>query len=210
MKTKLVLVGGGHSHAIALKQWGLKPISNVNLILISDVKQTPYSGMLPGHVAGFYSYSETHINLLSLAKFAGAKLIVDRAIKIDADNNKVICNLNQIEFDYLSLDIGSTPENTTIPGAKEYAIPAKPVPVFLNAWYQLKREAKLNPVRPRTIVIVGGGAGGVELALNMQTCLQKVLPVREKELLQIHLIHRRDRLLSNHNDWVSNKLKKLS
>ena len=209
MNRNLVLVGGGHSHAIALKQWGLNPLSDVNLILISDVEQTPYSGMLPGHVAGFYSYAEIHIDLRSLAKFAGAKLIIDRAIEIDFNNQKVICDRHQIEFDYLSLDIGSTPQTITVPGAKEYTVPAKPVPGFLDAWYKLKQEANSNPQKPLSIVIVGGGAGGVELALNMQSYLQNILPDKGNQLLQIHLIHRGEQLLSGHNDWVSKELKKI-
>ncbi len=209
MNQRLVLIGGGHAHAIALKQWGLNPLPNVDLTLITDVEQTPYSGMLPGHVAGFYSYEETHIDLRSLAKFAGADLIIDQAIGIDTDNNQVICQNHQVEFDYLSLDIGSTPQTLTVPGVKEYAIPAKPVPVFLKAWYKLKQSVAANPEIPLSIVIVGGGAGGVELALNMQTCLQRILGDKSQNILEIHLIHRNQQLLSSHNNWVSNKLEKI-
>ena len=206
MNQRLVLVGGGHSHAIALKQWGLNPLPNVDLTLISDVEQTPYSGMLPGHVAGFYGYEETHINLRSLAQFAGAKFIGDRAIGINPEDNQITCESQQVKYDYLSLDIGSTPQTVSVPGAKEYVIPAKPVPLFLDAWYKLKQVATANPQQSLSIAIVGG-AGGVELALNMQTCLKDTLP--DSNILEIHLIHRGRQLLSGHNDWVSNKLTKI-
>ncbi|MEN9871837.1 MAG: hypothetical protein RLZZ171_2829, partial [Cyanobacteriota bacterium] len=207
MSQKLVLIGGGHAHAIALKKWGLNPLPDVDLTLISDVEQTPYSGMLPGHVAGFYRYDETHIDLPSLAQFAGAKFICDRAIGIDPDNNQIICTSRQLKFDYLSLDIGSIPQILTVPGAKEYVVPAKPVPVFLDAWYKLKQSAAAHPEQPLSIAIVGGGAGGVELALNMQTCLRAIL--KSKSTPEIHLIHRGQQLLSGHNDWVSKKLTKI-
>ena len=206
MNQKLVLIGGGHSQAIALKAWGLNHLPNVDLTLISDVEQTPYSGMLPGHVAGFYSYEETHIDLVGLAEFAGANFIQDRAVGIDTENNRVICKSQQIDYDYLSLDIGSTPQAINVPGAREYVVPAKPVPVFLDAWYELKQTAA-NLNRRLSIAIVGGGAGGVELALNMQTCLQNIL--RDESELEIHLIHRGQQLLSGHNDWVSNKLTRI-
>ena len=207
MTQRLILIGGGHSHAIALKQWGLNPLPDVDLTLISDVEQTPYSGMLPGHVAGFYSYDETHIDLRNLAQFAGAELIVDRATGLDLDTNKVTCQHHQLEFDYLSLDVGSTPKTITVPGAKEYTVPAKPVPIFLDAWYELKQSAASNPQK-LSIVIVGGGAGGVELALNMQACLKEILPDKGKNL-DIHLIHRGKQLLANHNNWVSHELEKI-
>ena len=89
-RKKLVLIGGGHAHAIALKLWGENSLSWVDLTLISNVEQTPYSGMLPGHVAGFYSYAQTHIDLSSLSDFAGAKLIIDRAIDLDLLNNRLL------------------------------------------------------------------------------------------------------------------------
>ena len=227
MNQKLVLIGGGHSHAIALKLWGLNPTPGVELTLISDVEQTPYSGMLPGHVAGFYSYAETHIDLPSLAKFAGAELIIARAIGLDLVHNQVICdggawtesnrlkngvrdNFNfRIEFDYLSVDIGSTPQTINVSGAQKYTIPAKPVPDFLAAWYQLQQEVRSNPDQPRSIIIVGGGAGGVELALNMQACLKQILSDRLEHNLELHLIHRGEQLLSGHNNWVSNQLTKI-
>ena len=206
MNQKLLLIGGGHSHAIALRQWGLNPLPDVDLTLISEVKKTPYSGMLPGHVAGFYSYDETHIDLRSLAQFAGAEFICDRAIGINLESNQVICASGQLKFDYLSLDIGSIPQTLTVSGAKEYVVPAKPVPDFLEAWYKLKHSAAAHPEQSLSIAIVGGGAGGVELALNMQSCLKKIF--KDKHTLEIHLIHRGKQLLSGHNDWVSKKDRK--
>lgn len=206
MNQQLVIVGGGHSHAIALKQWGLNPIPGVDLTLVTDVKQTPYSGMLPGHVAGFYSYAETHIDLEQLAQFAGAKLIIDHAIGLDTKKNQILGEQQSIKFDYLSLDIGSTPQTMNVPGASEYAIPAKPVPIFLDTWNKITKNAASKSQEPLSIVIVGGGAGGVELALNVQACLRKILSDQGKQTLQIHLIHRGDKLLANHNNWVSHKL----
>ncbi|BAU65253.1 pyridine nucleotide-disulfide oxidoreductase family protein [Stanieria sp. NIES-3757] len=206
MTQNLVLIGGGHSNAIALKLFGQNPIPGVKLTLISDVEQTPYSGMLPGHVAGFYSYQESHINLRHLSEFAGADLRIDQAVGLDLNNKQVICLQNApIKFDYLSIDIGSTPQTNNIPGAKEYAIPAKPVPQFLQAWEKLLTTIKDHPNAAISLAIVGGGAGGVELALNMQTRLIK----EQNYQIKIHLFHREAKLLSSHNDWVSNRLEKI-
>ncbi|MEG4345184.1 FAD-dependent oxidoreductase [Microcoleus sp. A003_D6] len=178
----LVLIGGGHSHAIVLKMFGIKPLPGVRLTLISDVLHAPYSGMLPGHVAGFYDYDECHIDLRSLAEFAGCQILVDRAIAIDFSKNLVICQTRPpVNFDLLSVDIGSTPATLSVPGAAEYAIPAKPVPEFLASWNQLISERQNHPQKPLRIVIVGGGAGGVELALNMQSRLGKEEGRRKKE-----------------------------
>ena len=205
----LVLIGGGHSHAIVLKFLAIKPLPEVRLTLITDTIKTPYSGMLPGHIAGFYSYDETHIDLRHLASFAKAELYLDRAIGLDLANNKVLCEKNHpIAFDYLSIDIGSTPATISVLGASKYAIPVKPVPEFLSYWNELLQTVSNYAEKPVSLAIVGGGAGGVELALNAQHRLHQLLKDARQptEKLTIHLFHRGHRLLENHNQWVSQRI----
>ncbi|NJM88802.1 MAG: selenide, water dikinase SelD [Hydrococcus sp. RU_2_2] len=210
--TDLVLIGGGHSHAIVLKLWGMNLLPGVRLTLITDTSHTPYSGMLPGHVAGFYSFDETHIDLRRLARFTKAQFYRDRAIGLDLVNNKIICaNHPPVAFDYLSIDIGSTPATNSIPGACEYTIPAKPVPQFLQAWNTIIKSVRNNPTQKIDIGIVGGGAGGVELAFNIQSHLHRILKDARQPFdnLAIHLFHRDTKLLSGHNQWVSQRLQQL-
>jgi selenide,water dikinase len=203
-KQNLVLIGGGHSHAIALKFFGKKPLPTINLTLISDTAQTPYSGMLPGHIAGYYTFEQTHIDLISLANFAKAELYLDRAIGLDLNKNQVLCTHHPpLDFDFLSIDIGSTPETSTVTGAAEYAIPAKPVGKLLQTWNRILETASNQPEERLTISIVGGGAGGVELALNMHSRLEKILTPQK---LQIHLFQGGRQLLPFHNAWVRAKL----
>jgi pyridine nucleotide-disulfide oxidoreductase family protein len=206
----LVLVGGGHSHAIVMKLFGMKPLPGVRLTLISPNPDTPYSGMLPGHIAGFYSRDECHINLPRLADFAQAQLYLDQAIDLDLTNHKVICaNRPAVDFDLLSIDIGSTPATISVLCAAEYAIAAKPVEKLLENWYQLLENVTQNPQKPITIVIVGGGAGGVELALSMQSHLQQILQQAQQPLqnLAIHLFQRQPQLMPHHHPSVQYQLR---
>ncbi|MDJ0658190.1 MAG: selenide, water dikinase SelD [Crocosphaera sp.] len=204
----LVLIGGGHSHAIVLKLWGMNPIPGVRLTLITDRTHTPYSGMLPGQVAGFYDFEETHIDLRSLAHFAQATFYLDTVINLDLKNKQIICEEHPpISFDYLSIDIGSVPQKSSILGASDYAIPAKPVSQFLTAWEKIKATIKTHPKQPYTLTVVGGGAGGVELAFNMKTCLTNIL--ENVNSLTINLIHQGNSLLTGHNRWVSQRVQSL-
>ncbi len=205
----LVLIGGGHTHAIALLMFGMKPLPGVRLTLITDTSHTPYSGMLPGHVAGFYNFDECHIDLRRLAQFAKAQLYIDRAVGLDLANKKVNCaNHPPVAFDVLSIDIGSTPASIDVPGASEYTIAAKPVPQFLHQWYQLVEDVTNHPKKPIRLGIVGGGAGGVELALTMQQRLHQVLKEDQvaKDNIEIHLFHRGMELMPGHSPWVRRRL----
>ncbi|MEC4988316.1 MAG: selenide, water dikinase SelD, partial [Oscillatoria sp. PMC 1068.18] len=203
----LVLIGGGHSHAIALLMWAMSPLPGIRITLISDTINTPYSGMLPGLIAGFYTFDESHIDLQRLSRFANAQFYLDKAIGLDLNKNQVICHTHPpVYFDYLSIDIGSTPTTTSVSGAAKYAIPAKPVPQFLQAWNSLLAEVKKQPNKSLSLGIVGGGAGGVELALNAQTHLEKF---SQRNNLTIHLFHRGQELLAHHNNWVSKRLEKI-
>ena len=205
VRKDLVLVGGGHSHAIALKMLAMNALPGVRITLITDSSDTPYSGMLPGHVAGFYTHSECHIDLRKLANFAKAQLYIDCVTGIDLENNRVICaNRPDVSFDLLSIDIGSTPATISVPGATKYAIPAKPVGKLLQSWYDLVEKIEENPQKAVNIGIVGGGAGGVELALSMQGNLQQY-----DANLCFHLFGRDDRLMSHHHVLAGNWLRRI-
>jgi selenide,water dikinase len=205
----LVLIGGGHAHAIALRLLGIESLPNVRLTLISADCETAYSGMLPGHIAGFYSREDCHIDLVKLSKFAGAKFYVDQAIALDLQSNQVICkNCSPVAFDVLSIDIGSTPSLPLGLASMDRLIPAKPVRYFLEQWQLLLDQVSQQPDRPLKLGIVGGGAGGVELALNIQRRLHDLLKAAGEPLsnLTIHLLHRGSRLLAQHPNWVSDRV----
>src|SRR5438309_9882660 len=139
----LVLVGGGHAHVHVLKSFGMRPVPGVRVTLVTRDVETPYSGMLPGYVAGHYSFSECHIDLRRLARFAGARLIHDEAIGLDRAERRVLCRSHPpIRYDLLSLDIGSTPRLGDVAGAAEYTVSVKPIDRFGARWEALLERAR--------------------------------------------------------------------
>lgn len=162
----IVLIGGGHAHVAVLKSFAMKPEPGVQLSLISPDTLTPYSGMLPGYLAGHYTLEQTHLDLRALARFAGARYYQTRASGIDLAAGTVACGERPpIAFDLLSIDIGSTPDQHGIEGA-ERTIPVKPVDRFLQRWNEVE-QAILTDGGQHRLVVIGAGAGGTEAALAL-------------------------------------------
>ena len=171
----LVLAGGGHSHVIVLKRFGMRPMPGVRITLICRDVETPYSGMLPGHIAGHYTHDEIHIDLGPLARFANARFYRDEVVGLDPIGRQVICrNRPPVPYDVLSIDIGSAPLTEDVPGARGAVVPVKPIGNFVARWSALV-ERVLATETPVRIGVVGAGAGGVEMVLAMRHGLRSRL-----------------------------------
>ncbi len=166
----LVLIGGGHAHALVLRSWAMRPMPGVRLTVINPGPAAPYTGMLPGQVAGHYSRAAMMIDLVRLARMADARLILDTATGLDLDQAQVhLAGRAPIRFDRASLDIGIGSGLPDLPGFAEHAVAAKPLGAYAEAW---ERFVALAPAKPR-VVVIGAGIGGVELALAMRHRLQQ-------------------------------------
>ena len=164
----LVLIGGGHSHVYVLKMFGMNKLPGVRVTLVAKEVNTPYSGMLPGHIAGHYTWDECHVDLRPLCTFAGHRLIHDEAISIDYEDRRIVLkNRPPIPYDAVSIDIGITPAASQVTGAGDFTTPVKPIFGFGARWEAIL-DRVLTTEKQTRVVVVGGGAGGVELALAMQ------------------------------------------
>jgi len=200
----LVLVGGGHSHVTVLKRFGMKPVPGVRLTLICRDVHTPYSGMLPGFVAGHYTFDETHIDLGALARFAGARFYHSVVTRLDLHNKRVYCdNRPPVPFELVSINTGSTPNTASVPGAAETVVPVKPINGFLERWEALRGRA-MQVRHPIRIAVVGAGAGGVEILLAIQFRLKQLRADtgRSDDDIHYHLFSESADILPTHNAKV--------
>ena len=166
----LVLVGGGHSHVIVLRRLGMRPVPGVRVTVIARDLHAPYSGMLPGLIAGHYRFDDVHIDLGPLARFAGARLFHAEAVGLDLDRRTVLCrDRPPVPYDVLSIDVGIAPQ-LDVAGAPEHAVPVKPIGGLVARWKRLERRVRASP-QPLRVAMVGAGAAGVELTLAMQHAL---------------------------------------
>lgn len=163
----LVLIGGGHTHALVLRKWGMNPLPGARVTLINPGASSPYTGMLPGYVAGHYGRDELDIDLVRLARFAGARIVFDTACGLDRQAKQVhLAGRPPVRYDVLSIDIGVTANLPGIEGFADHAHSVKPLGPFATAWQSFLDRARFLG-RRADCVVVGGGVAGVELALAM-------------------------------------------
>jgi selenide,water dikinase len=200
----LVLVGGGHSHVGVLRRFAMNPVPGVRLTLICRDVHTPYSGMLPGYVAGHYGYDDVHIDLGALCRFAGARFFHSSVTGLDLHERRILCdNRPPVPYDLLSINTGSTPDTAGVPGAAEIVVPVKPINGFLTRWEQLcdRAAAHAGPLR---IAVVGAGAGGVEILLAIQYRLGRLRAEagRNADDISYDLFGEAQEILPTHNARV--------
>lgn len=207
----LVLIGGGHSHVTVLKKFGMRPMPGVRLTLISRDTHAPYSGMLPGYIAGHYGFDDAHIDLVPLCRFAGARFFHAEATGLDLTNEQVLCrDRPPVAYDVLSVNVGSTPAVSHIPGSDRVGVPVKPIDGFRRHWKALRTRC-LERMQTTRIGVIGGGAGGVELLLSVQYRLRRLLAEqnRSADHLTYTLITDGADILPTHNRRVRTAFRKL-
>lgn len=197
-KQHIVLIGGGHAHALVVHALGryIKRNPSIVFTLISDQTHSPYSGLLPSVIAKHFAQDAHLINLPALCEKTGVSFIHARVENINPDARQVITTCGQtIDYDVLSINTGITPDTRT-DGVKEFATPVKPIHAFHALWKQIESESKTG--ESKHIAIVGAGAGGVEVAF----AVQHALDARHT----VHLLTQGDAVLSGYPSAVQKKV----
>ncbi len=186
----LVLLGGGHANIQVLKMLAMNPIGGVRITLISDQTHSPYSGMIPGYLAGYYSYEECHFDLRRICEELGQRFIKANIIGIDTQRKKVrLENRAEIGYDCASINVGIEPariENALDEAALKL-IPLKPISRFIAHWDRLIDD--LNNYKGSDslqFAVVGAGASGVEISIILKMLIDKNKWNAEVSLIQRH------------------------
>lgn len=188
MSADVVLVGGGHAHIQVMTNFSARPEPGLRLILVSSQRYAPYSGMLPGYLAGFYRREQMQIDLLALAAATRTTFVLARAAGIDLKRRRVICDDGaEIAYRFLSLNTGITPDLSDIVGAERYGTPVKPISTFLDR-LDAMLETAANGGRLRNLAVVGNGAAGVELAFALSARLRLLTSRKTADSCKITLI----------------------
>ena len=203
IENRVVLVGGGHSHCIFLKRWAMrreKPPSEI--ILINPEAFTPYTGMLPGLISGYYKKEDVYIDLGKLCNSSGARFLRGQVESINlVKKTLTIQGRPELFFDLISIDVGITSKPSDFFTTSKSVVSAKPLDQLYSSWNNF--ILKSTQLKKRKINIIGGGLGGVELAFSAYERLEK-----EKIPYDITILDRGP-ILKNESRGLKSRLKKL-
>lgn len=161
MGKHLVLVGGGHAHLPVLRQLGKMLGLGHRVTLVTPDENHYYSGMGPGMLAGIYTPEQGSFAVARMAERAGAAVALAVATGLDAEAHTLyLSDGSALAYDLISFNLGSRvatdlPDDGSCP-----VLPVKPIQRLLEARKQL---LAMLPEGRKNLVVVGGGASGVEL-----------------------------------------------
>ncbi len=202
MKKRLILLGGGHAHLSVLAKFADHPNLGFEVILVTERAFQHYSGMLPGWMAGHYSKPQAQIDLRPLAAAARVQLVLGQAIGINADERRlVLADQSQLEYDLLSIDVGSEIDAAWLEMVGARLLPVKPLEAFFSSWPKVLQEA--GSKADYSLAVVGGGAAGVELAMAAQFAFMQHAPRAE-----VHLVTSESGILNGHAASVKKRAMK--
>jgi uncharacterized protein YjeT (DUF2065 family) len=159
---RLLLIGGGHAHVAVLADWiAHGQPAGAQAVLLTPEPTLRYSGMVPGWIAGQHTSEAGLVDLVALARRAGAELVQDRCAAIDPDARTVTTAGGQtVAFDLASIDTGGEGRARAVLGDDPRLIDVRPIGAFARRLASTARAAR--------VVVAGGGAGGVELAFALR------------------------------------------
>jgi selenide,water dikinase len=189
---RLVLVGAGHAHLFVLEQLALGHFPRAQVVLLSPHAGHLYSGMLGGLITGRYGREDAYLDLPSLAAKAGARFVLGSAVRVDIANRRIsVDGGRQVPYDIASFAVGSEVGSTKVsPGDTVLAV--KPIDRAGMIAEALEKLPQADP----TVVVVGGGAGGVEIGLNIKARLRAL----GRTGAHVVLVDRQRRLMANRSE----------
>ncbi|WP_394728596.1 FAD-dependent oxidoreductase [Altererythrobacter sp. GH1-8] len=190
----LLLIGGGHAQLAVLKDWIDNGLPVERAALIDPASHARYSGTVPGIISGQHDVAHGLVDLARLCERAGIAFVRDRAVAIDPDAREVTLGEGErVSFRIASIDTGGVGQAARVLGTSDKLLDVRPIAAFIERWHEI--AAQVNG-KPLNVAVIGGGAGGAELAFAIRNA-KGMMPAP-----QVALIAGSAGLLPDLGSWV--------
>jgi len=163
MKKHLIFAGAGHSHIHSIVNLDKFANAGIRITVVNRSEYHYYSGMGPGILSGFYNIDEVRFNIKEITENSGCRFIKGEVKMILPEENKIILSDNsELIYDLISFNTGSEVKPLKSSGDVKNLFTVKPVEnIFL-----IRDRINGSSIK-KNIVVIGGGAAGVEVASNI-------------------------------------------
>ncbi|WP_426564114.1 NAD(P)/FAD-dependent oxidoreductase [Angustibacter sp. McL0619] len=185
-RPRVVVVGGGFAGLAAVRQLS---VADVDVLLIDRNGYNTFQPLLYQVATGGLNPGDVTFALRAFtSRFRNADFLRGAVTKVDADAKVVHLDQHEpIEYDYLVVACGVTANYFGIPGAQEHALA-----IYTRAGAIATRDRVLTAIENAnqkvagapepTIVVVGGGATGVEMAGALAELRNAAVPIAYRQL----------------------------
>ena len=192
----ILLLGAGHAHLGVIDDWLKDGPPDARTVLVEPREAMHYSGMVPGWLGGEYRRDEATIALAPLVEAAGIEWHRSEAVALDPEGKTATLATGEVlRFDLCSIATGGVGRAAALLGEDPRLLDIRPIDRFMDRWTEL-REAE-EP--PRRIAVVGGGAGGIELAFGLRNA---------GHAPEVTLIAGREGVLPDHSKSAARKVRR--
>ncbi|MBN1595012.1 FAD-dependent oxidoreductase [candidate division FCPU426 bacterium] len=169
---KVLLVGAGLANLYVLTHAQRFHCLQAAITLVDVNPFWLFSNMATEVAGGFYGLKDFHLDLRLLAKQHGAAFIQDEVVSLLPQQRKVMTKAGRLlEYDVVAFACGSLASTPKEDVPAEGVYPVKPVKNVLQIRNEIETCLELFPEKVLEVAVLGGGATGVEYALNISELL---------------------------------------
>lgn len=159
-------MGGGHAQLAVISDWIRNGRPHCEAWLVNPARYLRYSGMVPGIISGDLDGDAGLIDLSALALAARVTFIEQRLVNVDPVQRFVtLRDGTTMPFDICSFDTGGVGQAESVLGPDPRLLDIRPIDLFITQW---RARAAESSRATGQIAVIGGGAGGVELAFALR------------------------------------------
>lgn len=174
---QILLVGAGHAHLYVVSRARALLRAGVRVTLVAPEDYWYYSAMASEVLSGHYGVKDFRVDLRALAEKNGVEFIQDEVDTLGVELQHVGTAAGRsLPYTWVSFAVGSVPAERERDVPVDGSFPLYPALNMIEIRNEVETLLELEPEKELLAAVLGGGAGGVEVAANLAALLKARAP----------------------------------